>query len=432
MPSAATEPFDPLPRQHLLPPPTLRGAIKRRPEDFLVDEIPLYEPSGEGEHLYLGIEKRGIAHAEMTDILCRHFGVQPDAIGFAGMKDKVAITRQTVSLHLLRDPPALNLPDDRVHILWARRHGNKLRRGHLAGNRFVIRIRDIDPLAVPQVHRRLIELERTGVPDYYGSQRFGYRHNNHRLAALLIQEDWTGLLDELLGSRGSWFPPYQLDRRQRYDSGDFKGALEQWSRSDRAESAALRALRQGRNPRGAVMSIGKHGLTFWVSALQSAIFNRVLDRRLEDQRLTTIVEGDLAWLHHSRRVFLVTPEDLAREDLAHRARTFEISPSGPLWGQNMTRTAGSVDEAEVEALASTGLAPELFSHPRRGLLGGRRPLRSQITHTQIDSGLDEFGPYVRVAFDLPRGVYATIVMRELVDLDAQDQASDTEVEASGD
>src|SRR5437870_13191447 len=128
---------NPLPQRYLTDNPEASGVggkIKLRPEDFLVDELPLYEPEGQGEHLYLGIQKTNVSHGELMACLRKHFGVPERAIGFAGMKDKAGITRQTVSVHLLNDPPAVEIPHARIQVLWALRHRNKIRRGHLAGN----------------------------------------------------------------------------------------------------------------------------------------------------------------------------------------------------------------------------------------------------------------------------------------------------------
>src|SRR5690606_26564691 len=113
---------------------------------------------------------------------------------------------------------------DGLTILEASRHTNKLRRGHLRGNEFTIKIRDIDPIMAPRVWRQLRELERRGVPDYFGSQRFGYRTNNHRLGWCVIKGAWQELIDELLGARGSIFPEHQRERRAQYDAGEWQSA----------------------------------------------------------------------------------------------------------------------------------------------------------------------------------------------------------------
>ncbi len=97
------------------------GILKSRPEDFLVEEIPLYEPSGEGEHLYLMIEKRGLSTFDLLNIVARHFDVQKKSIGYAGLKDKHAITRQMISVHLPgKDESAFrSLDGNRITVLGA-------------------------------------------------------------------------------------------------------------------------------------------------------------------------------------------------------------------------------------------------------------------------------------------------------------------------
>ena len=166
-------------------------------DEFLVEEIPLFEPSGEGEHLYLRIQKEGISHRDMVGRLVRAFEVSESAIGYAGMKDRRAVTQQTVSIHTDRsDPP--ELVDPGLQILWADRHGHKIRRGQLQGNRFAIRIREVDPLDAPKAWRTLDWLATHGLPNAYMSQRFGYRLNNHRLGAAWLVT-WADLIGETDG-----------------------------------------------------------------------------------------------------------------------------------------------------------------------------------------------------------------------------------------
>jgi tRNA pseudouridine13 synthase len=418
VPAAELSPDDPLPRRRLLPPEftagIVGGVIKEREEDFLVDELPLYQPSGEGEHVYLGVQKQGMPHSEMIEVLAKHFGVGEEAIGFAGMKDKVAVTRQMVSVHMPgREPPAVAFRHDRMAILWQSRHANKLRRGHLAGNRFSIRIRRLEPLKATSIWRSLQRLERDGIPDYYGAQRFGYRRNTHRLGRHLLNGDAEAFLAELLGTV-SPYPPHQREVRERFDAKDYAGALRLWGRNDRAERAALVALADGRALRAAMLAIPRHIRDFFVSAFQSAVFNRLLDQRLESGLLSTLVEGDVAYKHESRGQFTVTKEILESEDLAARVRSFELSPSGPMFGRGMIEPSGEVREAEHRAARAFGVAPETLLAKELDLDGTRRPFRVPVTNTELDAGFDEHGPYIRLAFDLPRGAYATVLLRELL------------------
>jgi tRNA pseudouridine13 synthase len=408
---------DPLLAARLLDLPPVGGRIKVRAEDFLVDETPLIEPSGQGEHLHMGIQKSGIGHDDMVDVVARHCGVPTHAVGHAGMKDRVAITRQTISVHLpgLPDPPVIQHPN--LQVLWARRHQAKLRPGQLRGNRFSIRIRKCDPLRAPQVRRGLEELARRGCPNAFGRQRFGHRLNGHVLGMLLAQERWQALLDELLGSRGSPFPPSQRQARAGYDQGDLHASLASWSRQDRAERAAVRALAVGRSPRQAVMAIPQHTRRLWVHAAQSAAFNRVLGHRMKRGLFDRFVQGDLAILHPGRSLFRVGAVELAEGSgrLDERLRSFDCSPTGPMPGAEVMPAEDACADLEREALDSLGEgAAQLAATDEPG---ERRSLRMRVVDPQVESGVDEHGPYIRVAFDLPRGGYATSVLSEVMGLE---------------
>ncbi len=405
----------PLPQRYLTGEPGVGGTIKARPEDFLVDEVSLYDPSGTGEHLYLGVQKTGVSHVEMISHLRRHFDVPRRSIGFAGMKDKAAVTRQTVSIHFPPDRPMPGpVEHKRIEVLWTKRHTNKIRLGHLAGNRFSIRIREVEPVRVTVMRRALAHLERVGIPNYFGSQRFGYRCNNHLLGLLLLRQDWPGMAAELLGSTGTPFPEYQLQRRTLFDEGRYQEAAAMWTPADRNELTVITAFAEGRTGGPAVRAVGPAALSFWISSLQSAVFNRVLDRRLDDQTLARFVEGDLAWKHDNGAVFAVTADELSKPELTRRIEAGEVSPSGPLWGRGMTRAAGAVEAVERGALVAVGLTEEDLQREPARLKGARRPLRVPVHHPATDAGADEHGPYIRVAFDLPAGAYATIVLRELM------------------
>ena len=150
-----------------------------------------------------------------------------------------------------------------------------------------------------------------------------------------------------------------------------------------------------------------------LNAMQSAIFNDVLLSRIESGTWCELVEGDLAIDHGTDSVFGV--EEVG-DELRERVRAFEISPSGPMWGGSMARARGPIGELESGALASADLSDDDFTASKHAELvpGLRRPLRVALTDPDVEGGIDEHGGYVRVAFDLPGGAYATAVLREIM------------------
>jgi tRNA pseudouridine13 synthase len=406
--------------------PRIAGTIKERPEDFLVDEIPLIEPSGQGEHLHMGIQKSGLTHDEMVRTVARHCGVQASAIGHAGMKDRHAVTRQTISVHLpgLPDPPVLEHPS--MQVLWSRRHDAKLRPGQLRGNRFSIRVRRTDPLAAPRVRQALGTLERVGAPNAYGVQRFGHRRNGHLLGMLLAESRWEDLIQELVGSAGSPFPEWQRQARERFSAGDFAGSLPLWSRGDHAERAVVRALADGRTARSAVRAVRGTTRSFWVNAAPSAIFNAVLGARIERGLLDRFVPGDVANLHPGRSLFRVTGAMLAdpaeAATLAARIAAFECSPTGPMVGSMSMPAEERAAELERSVAEETGIDVGKLAASSDAPEGERRSLRMRVSSAEVESGVDEHGAFVRLAFDLPRGGYATEVLAEIFEIATEPEA----------
>ena len=166
----------------------IEGTLKGTPEDFLVEELPAYTPSGAGEHLYLWIEKRELNTQDAVARLAHALGARPDGAGYAGLKDKHAVTRQWVSFHHVATPRAEELTLDGVRVLEVSRHVNKLRTGHLRGNRFTVRLAGVPPAHDGRAEAALARLVADGLPNYYGSQRFGIEGRN-------LSAAWAWIVD---------------------------------------------------------------------------------------------------------------------------------------------------------------------------------------------------------------------------------------------
>lgn len=133
--------------------PGVGGTLKEQPEDFVVEEIPAYEPSGAGEHLFLWVEKRDVAGEDLLRHVARRLAILSQDIGMAGVKDRRAITRQWVSVPARCEPTIAEIDSGQIRVLRAVRHGNKLRTGHLRGNRFSIRVRNASEEAAHRAAR---------------------------------------------------------------------------------------------------------------------------------------------------------------------------------------------------------------------------------------------------------------------------------------
>ena len=407
-------------------PSAIGGRLKERPEDFFVEEIPLREPSGRGEFLHIGLEKLGMSTSETVDLLSSHLGVAKGDISYAGMKDKQAVTRQVFSVHApLSDPSrAASLRDDRVRVMWAEWDDERLKRGQLAGNRFAIKVRGVDASAAPAALRGLRELERRGIPNRFGVQRFGARKNNHEVGTRLILGDAEGAVAHIVA-------PYEhigadladAGARALFAAGDLKGALKKFPRASRAERRVVEALLDGADAREALDWVDETQHRFWLSSMQSAVFNHVLERRVREQTFDVLLPGDVALRHtknrSGREPVRVDEELLADPSLAGRVSSFELSASGPMWGPGMVRAEGASGAAEEEALCAVGLSCgdlERYDavHGDDLLRGSRRELRVPVREVTVEGGADEHGPYVLCAFALPSGSFATVVMEELM------------------
>jgi tRNA pseudouridine13 synthase len=342
---AAQKPMRPVPRGG--PAPAFAGRYKTTAEDFAVDELPAYEPAGSGDHVWLWVEKRQLATMDLLHELAARLDRDERAFGIAGLKDAQAVSRQWVSIEHVDPRACEGLAGERFRVLAVTRHGNKLRMGHLRGNRFAITLRGTQPGDLAHAQQNLADLARRGVPNYFGEQRFGKRGAN-------LQKG----LEVLRGNARAF------------------------------------AARMPRRVFGLVLS-----------AVQSEVFNRVVAARV--QALGTLQTGDLAFRHVNGSVFAV--EDAAAEQ--PRADALSISPSGPMPGPEMAAPTGEPARIEAEALAALALQPEAFTGlPFRLCRGERRPLRVPVQ----DAAADLVDGGLRVQFALPRGAYATSVLRELL------------------
>jgi tRNA pseudouridine13 synthase len=395
--------------------PGIGGRIKDDVANFVVDEIPLYPVSGEGTHLYFRVTKRGIPTPAAIDRLARHMNVPPIEIGFAGLKDAQALTSQCMSLEHADAEQLARYRDPQVKIEVLGLHGNKLRAGHLLGNRFVIRIRGVGAAQLPQARRILDVLLARGVPNFFGQQRFGARGDTAKLGELMVRNDAAEFIATFLGRSRPTDPPDCKAARDAFDAGFFDRARDRWPWHYVNERKALAAYKRKKHAGPAIGAIDKRMKRLYVSAFQSEIYNEVLARRL--QTIDHVFVGDLAQKTDSGGVFMV--EDAAVEQ--PRAERFEISPTGPVVGYRSNLAQGregeplNPGEVEQQVLAAHHITLEDFRHVGAlKIKGTRRPLRFRIDQATLADGSDPRGEYLELAFVAPSGCYATVVLSEMM------------------
>lgn len=263
------------------------GVIRSTPEDFQVDEIVGFSPDDEGEHLLVQIRKRKTNTQWLAGQLAKLAGIPVKDVGFAGLKDRHAVTTQWFSLGMAGrpEPEWSKLEDELIQVLAVHKHRRKLRRGSLRGNRFTLRIRE---LSADQtlLEKRLTQLKTSGMPNYFGEQRFGHGYNN-------------------LGQADLLFSPARP--------------------------------RMSRSLRGLV-----------ISAARSQLFNQVLAERIEQDIWNIPLPGDYFKLDGSRGGFSCHEEE--DEILAQRCRELDIHPTGPLWGRGLNLVNEDAGDLEARVL----------------------------------------------------------------------------------
>jgi tRNA pseudouridine13 synthase len=306
-----------------LTPPTAWGAplgtgvLRSTPEDFEVEEILGFAAGGEGPHALLRVRKRGANTEWVARELARAAGCKPFEVGFAGLKDRNAVTTQhfTVPRGKRAAEEFIGLKGEGYEVLASAPHQRKLPRGALEGNRFVITVRGLDCDAVV-LQERLLRIRTGGAPNYFGPQRFGR------------------------------------------DAGNLSQVL-----------ALAAQLARGERPR----SRDRSAQGFLLSAARSVVFNAILAERIALQSWNTLRAGDVANLDGRGSVFVVEMPDAGLEQ---RCSALDIHPTAPLWGEGVTLAHGDVQALEQQVAAGFPEALAVIAQER--MKSERRALRIRV------------------------------------------------------
>ncbi|WP_415953423.1 tRNA pseudouridine(13) synthase TruD [Methanobrevibacter woesei] len=403
------------------------GTIRNQYEDFYVEEISDLIPTGEGPNIWIWIEKIGRTTLDVVLDIARDLHIDRKRMGFAGMKDKKARTRQWICISNMdseeqfEQVKSLSGQIYKTDFLKVIRGRKKLRMGQLKGNKFRILIRDIDDVekSAEIASDILKQLEVTGVPNYFGWQRFGKpRTNTHLVGEALVENDLKKAVGRYIGNPTEEEHEENQKARKAYDDGDLEKSLELMGKGMRYEKMMIRELikdsKKGeltdKSYKNALYALPKPLQRMFVHAYQSFLFNAAVSKRVE-MGINKYIEGDIIINNEERIVRDKTPEEY--QELID---TFQVNPTSPLYGTKVPFAGGKVGEMEKSILDDYGLSKEDFEVPKMPRLGShglRRSMRFQVWDTSAiatDEG-------VLTEFSINKGSYATAVLREVMKKD---------------
>jgi tRNA pseudouridine13 synthase len=336
--------------------------FRQSPADFVVTEIPLYDFSGEGEHLVLKVRKKGLTTWEMLEIFSNHLGIRVKEIGYAGLKDKNALTVQYISLHKKYEEKLAAFSHPALKILETTRHDNKLRIGHLRGNRFFIRLKKVSPTDAAKIDSLLKWIEANGMPNYFGWQRFGREGDNFETARAVV-EGRT-----------------KMRHRKKRDflMSAYQSHLFNLWLSKRVE---ISRLFEGLKPKEL------KSLFVWN--------DEVVDAVATEPHFFKLLPGEVCQHYPHGRLY--TASELQEE--ARRFEAKEVSPTGILPGEKARHATGLAWEIEKEFIEES---------PARG---GRR--YAWVWPEEVEGRYKKEEWHYELHFTLPKGSYATVLLEML-------------------
>jgi len=335
--------------------------FKQSPRDFVVEEIPLYEFSGEGEHLVMFVRKKSLSTMELVSILARYLGIKNKEIGYAGLKDKHAMTKQYISLHKKYEEALENFEHEGIKILSKTYHNNKIRIGHLKGNRFYIKLKKVNPTSAIKLDEALKNISDLGMPNFFGYQRFGNDGDNHiegeKIAKGLKKERNPKIKRLLINAYQSHLFNMWLSRR-----------LEINTLINNFEAKELESLLN--------MSIQQ------------------IQKLKEQKHPFKLIMGDIMEHYPHGRLF---DFDGSEEDLT-RFNERNISVTGMLCGKKVKMSsdiAGEIEKDFDDEINADGARRYAWVYP-----------------TEIEGRFNKVEAQYELNFTLPKGSYATVLIEE--------------------
>lgn len=336
--------------------------FKQSPRDFVVNEIPLYEFSGQGEHLVLHVRKKNLTTWEMIDIFCVFLGIKSKEIGYAGLKDKSAMTTQYISINKRYEKQLETFSHPNVKILSTSYHNNKIKTGHLKGNKFFIRLKKVNSINAQKIDLALQHIKRQGMPNFFGYQRFGRDGDNYiqgeKVALGIIKERNVKMKKLLINSYQSHLFNLWLSRRL-----EISKLIDNFSPKELEE----------------ILNLSPHTL-----------------QQLKQQKHPfKLITGDVLEHYPHGRLFDFNGDI---EDVK-RFHDHEVSPTGLLCGKKAWLAK---DEA--------GVIEKNFN---QNILANGARRYAWIFPQEVEGIYKENDAWFELHFTLPKGSYATVLLEEI-------------------
>ena len=412
--------------KHLSKTPGIGGRIKSKPEDFIVEEVISKSVFKKQNCLIYRLTKKNWDTMAAVKEIAKRIGIHYKDIGFAGTKDRHGVTSQYISIcggnlkELKEKVDSLQIQDIELEFVG---YGKRLKLGSLWGNRFTIIVRELNvPVEEALERTRAIIKEikvKGGFPNYFGYQRFGERRViNHEVGRLLLEGKFEEAAMKFLGE-------YSGDmlgddaRKEFLESGDVDKALESFPKFLRYERAMLYRYKETKSWKKAFATLPRPIVRLFIHSYQSYLFNKALSRRIEEGLpLKEALVGDVVCqvkygIPLRTRTYRVTKGTL--DFVNEKIRKGEAMVTGPLFGFQTRLADGEMGKIEKEILEEEGLTLEMFKMKALKILsepGGRRELLIKPKEFKYRAIKDEEA--MAFKFFLPRGVYATSVLREIM------------------
>ncbi|UCG69149.1 MAG: tRNA pseudouridine(13) synthase TruD [Thermoplasmata archaeon] len=404
------------------------GKLRKNPEDFIVEEIssPLSKDD-DGEYTIARIKVKNWETNRLIRQLSRRLGISRKRIGFAGTKDRRAVTTQLFSIKApIKDVRKLSLKDFEILEIYTSRQGLDL--GDLLGNRFDIIIKGIEVpdldanKSISDISEELESLK--GFPNFFGHQRFGaVRPITHIVGKKIIEGDFKGAVHIYIGNPVDIEGAEAFEARKTFEEGgSFADVLELFPKYFGFEKALLNHLiKKEGDYIGALNALPKNLSMMFVHAYQSYIFNRILSQRIEKGLLTSepligdiVIPMDKSGLPDHKKWIEVTDDNINK--ISKRVREKKAAISGLVPGSNVMFAKGRQGEIEEKVVEDEGVSPKDFIIPQMRRLSSKG-IRREFVSPLSDFVYEIGDGGIRMQFTLQKGCYATALLREFMKTD---------------